>query len=56
MGEMPRWGKSKEKGTAETVCDELAATSIPCPRVLLRKQRKWVMTLSPGRREGQGCL
>jgi len=30
---------SEEEGVAETTCDELTATSIPCPRVLLRRRR-----------------
>jgi len=44
----------EEEGAAETTCDELTATPIPCPPVLLRgrTQRILRVKLSLGRREG----
>jgi len=44
----------EEEGTAETMCDELTTTPIPCPCELLEGRRwsKSAVKLSQGRREG----
>ena len=45
----------EDEEVAETTCDELTATPIPCPPVLLRGRRlKPGVKLSPGRWEGWG--
>jgi len=50
----------EEEVAAETMCDELTITPIPCPPVLLWGEggREMGVKLSPGRREGWGgrCL
>ena len=45
------------QGAAETACDELTVTPIPCPPALLRGKgvdREPGVKLSPGRREWWG--
>jgi len=48
--------ESEEEAAAETMCDELTTTPIPCPPVLLRgrRWRKLGVKLSLGRTEGWG--
>jgi len=46
--------ESEEEGAAETTCDELTTTPIPCPPVLLsgKEVENSGVKLSPGRRGG----
>jgi len=46
----------QEEGVAETMCDDLTTTPIPCTTVPLGGQEveKSGVKLSPGRREGWG--
>jgi len=45
----------EEEGAAETKCDELTATSIPCPPVLLRwRRQRNGSEVEPGKKGGVG--
>jgi len=57
QGESVRSPHPEEEGEAETTCDELTATLIPCPPVLpggREEVEKPRVKLSTGRREGWG--
>ena len=63
VGGTPHWSRGRvrspapeEEGAAETRCEELTPTPIPCPPVLLagRRQRKLGVKLCLGRRQGWG--
>jgi len=55
QGKSVRSPRPEEEGAAETTCDELTITSVPCPPVLLGGGgREMRVKLSPGRRDGWG--
>jgi len=55
QGKSVRSLSPEEEAAAETMCDELTVTPIPCPPAPLRREgREMGVKLSPGRRGGSG--
>jgi len=56
LGQSVRSPPPEEEGAAETTCDELTATPIPCPPALLRGGvgREIVSEVQPGKKGGMG--